>query len=244
MIRYLAITLLAVLGTVTGCVNADDSHTHGKGEKDANADQTSEDDESHTVNGSIRVKAGEKKGELSTVNGSIHIDDNATVADAQTVNGSIGLGAHATADSAHTVNGAITLGDGASVLHAVSTVNGTLTLHTGANVTGTLNNVNGHISLDAAHVGGGVKTVSGDIDIGGNSHVDGGILVDKDSNEFLWFFHWNSGKTPRIVIAPGAVVQGDLRFKRRVRLFVSDHAIIGPVSGATAVTFSGASPPE
>jgi DUF4097 and DUF4098 domain-containing protein YvlB len=243
MIRSYAIALLAVLGTVAGCVNADDSHSRG-GDKGGNADQKSEDEESHTVNGSVHVKADQKKGELSTVNGSIHIDDNASVAGAQTVNGSIGLGAHATADSAHTVNGSITLAAGASVLHAVSAVNGALTLHSGADVAGTLSNVNGHIVLEAAHVGGGIKTVNGDIDVGSSSHVEGGIFVDKDSNEFLWFFHWSSSNIPRVVIGPGAEVQGNLRFKRHVRLFVSERATIGPVSGATAVTFTGASPPE
>jgi hypothetical protein len=39
-------------------------------------------------------------------------------------------------------------------------------------------------------------------------------------------------------------VQGDLRFERKVRLLVSDKATIGPVTGATAVPFSGDSPPS
>jgi len=244
MIRYLAIGLLATLGTVTGCVNADDSHARGGRDKGGTTNQTSEDDDANPVNGSVHVKAGEKRGGLSTVNGSIQIDDNASVAGAQTVNGNIGLGAHATADSAETVNGSITLGDGASVSHTVSAVNGALTLRTGADVAGTLTNVNGHIVLEAAHVGDGIKTVSGDIDVGSNSHVEGGIFVDKGSDGFLSFFRWRSSSTPRIVIGPGAVVQGNLRFRRQVRLLVSDHATVGPVSGAAAVTFTGASPPE
>jgi DUF4097 and DUF4098 domain-containing protein YvlB len=242
MIRYIAITLFAVLGAVTGCVNADDSHTKGV-EKDVNADQTSGDGATHTVNGSIRVSAGEKKDDISTVNGSIHIADNAVVAGAQTVNGSISMGAHATADELHTVNGAITLGDGASVSHAISAVNGTLTLHTGVDVGGALTNVNGRIVLQAAHVGGGIKTLNGNIDIGSNSHVDGGILIQKERPDIFWFFHWGSSDTPRIVIGPGAVVQGNLRFERQVLLFVSNSATIGPVSGATAVKFSGERPP-
>jgi cytoskeletal protein CcmA (bactofilin family) len=116
-------------------------------------------------------------------------------------------------------------------------------LHQGADVTGTVANVNGHILLEAAHVGGGIRTVSGDIDIGGNSHVEGGILVKKQRTQIFWFFQWNSSDTPRIVIGPGAVVQGDLRFERKVLLYVSDRATIGPVIGATAVKFSGETPP-
>lgn len=241
MIRYIVISLVTALA-LTGCINADDSHTKGN-EKDANAEQTSGDGATHSVNGSIRVSAGQKKDDVSTVNGSIHIADNAVVAGAETVNGSITMGAHATADELHTVNGSITLGDAASVTHTISAVNGTLTLHSGADAGGALTNVNGRIVLQAAHVGGGIKTVNGGIDIGSNSHVDGGLLVQKGHTDMFWFFHWGSNDTPRIVIGPGAVVQGTLRFERPVRLFVSDTATIGPVSGATAVKYSGEKPP-
>jgi hypothetical protein len=242
MIRYIAGTLVAVLVVVTGCVNADDSHTK-EGEKDNHVDHISADGATHSVNESIRINAGQKKDDVSTVNGSIHIADNAVVAGAQTVNGSITMGAHATADELHTVNGSITLGDGASVSHAISAVNGALTLHTGADAGGALTNVNGRIVLQAAHVGGGIKTVNGNMDIGSNSHVDGGVLVQKEGTDMFWFFHWGSSHTPRIVIGPGAVVQGNLRFERPVHLFVSDSATIGPVTGAAAVKFSGEKPP-
>jgi hypothetical protein len=238
----MAITFVAVLGAMTGCVNADDSHTNGA-EKGAKADPTSGDGATHTVNGSIRVSAGQKKDDISTVNGSIQIAENAVVAGAQTVNGSISMGAHAAADELHTVNGTITLAEGASVAHAISAVNGRLTLHTGVDVGGALTNVNGRIVLEAAHVGGGIKTVNGNMDIGSNSHVDGGLLVQKEPSDVFWFFHWGSGDVPKIVIGPGAIVQGTLRFEREVHLFVSDSATIGPVIGATAVKYSGEKPP-
>jgi len=48
---------------------------------------------------------------------------------------------------------------------------------------------------------------------------------------------------PTIIIGPGAQVLGELRFERKVHLFVSDRATIGSVTGATAVTFSGDNPP-
>jgi hypothetical protein len=48
---------------------------------------------------------------------------------------------------------------------------------------------------------------------------------------------------PRIVIGPGATVQGELRFERPVQLFVSDKATIGTVTGATPIPFSGERPP-
>jgi DUF4097 and DUF4098 domain-containing protein YvlB len=241
MTRHITPVLVAVLGALTGCVNADDSQSKG-GDKADHA-KSSGQETSHSVNESIRVSAGRKKEDASTVNGSIQVDANATVGGAETVNGKIELGEHATADELHTVNGSITLDSGASVAHGISAVNGKLTLHSGAEVGGGLSNVNGKILLESAHVGGLVKTISGDMDIGSNSHVDGGLLVEKGSTDVFWFFHWSSEDIPKIVIGPGAVVQGTLRFEREVHLFVNDTATIGPVSGATPVKFSGDKPP-
>jgi hypothetical protein len=225
MRRYLP---LAALLTLTGCYNM------------PGGDVTADGSGTKTVNGSIHVPAGTHSGAVGTVNGSIRIDDNATVASADTVNGSVALGAHATADTVGTVNGSITLGEGAHVARAVGTVNGSMTLKSGADVGGSLTNVNGRIALSEAHVAGGLHTVNGDIDIGGGSHVEGGILVQHSGGGW---FNFNSHK-PRIVIGPGAVVQGDLRFERAVELYVSDSATTGPITGATAIRFAGANPPQ
>ena len=189
------------------------------------------------VNGSVLVEAGQSAGEVSTVNGSVHINANAHVGAASTVNGSIQLGDHATADTLDTVNGSITLGADSRVKGAASSVNGRMQLAPGAEISGKLSNVNGTITLDRAHVGGGIETVSGDITVGANSRVEGGVLV----NKLTGWFHWNAG-TPQIVIGPHAVVQGTLEFRRDVVLKVSDSAQIGPVKGATVVKFSGATP--
>lgn len=222
--RYFA---LAALLTLAGCYNM------------PGGDVTADGSGANTVNGSIHVPAGAHSGEVGTVNGSIRVDDDATVTHAGTVNGSVALGAHATADSVGTVNGSISLAEGAHVAHDVTTVNGSMTLRSGADVGGPLSNVNGRIALDGAHVGGGLHTVDGDIDVRGGSHIEGGILVKRGGGGWFSF----SAHKPRIVIGPGAVVQGDLRFERAVDLYVSDSATTGPITGATAIRFSGASPP-
>ena len=194
-------------------------------------------DDSNKVNGSIQVPAGKTAADVRTVNGSITVEENATIDSAGTVNGNINMGPHSTGTSLRTVNGRISLGDGAHATEA-STVNGELTLDDGADLTGRLTNVNGKISLASAHVGGGIKTANGDISIMGASHVEGGVEVQEASGGLLF-----NSSDPVIIIGPGATVQGDLVFKRKVRLFVSDHATIGTVTGATAVTFSGDKPP-
>jgi len=38
-------------------------------------------------------------------------------------------------------------------------------------------------------------------------------------------------------------VQGDLHFERDVDLYVSDQATTGPITGASAIRFSGPTPP-
>ncbi|HUK02067.1 MAG TPA: hypothetical protein VLW26_07315 [Steroidobacteraceae bacterium] len=240
MRRSLLIVAIGWLSLAAGCMNAPD----GSGKSNAvNGNVTpAPSGGASTVNGSIHVPAGQPSGNVSTVNGSIQIDPNAQVENAAAVNGGISVGAHATASALNTVNGGISLEEGARVGKTVTSVNGTLTLQDGADITGALANVNGRISLTAAHVGGGIKTVNGDIDVGKNSHVEGGIHVEKAGNS--WFGGGGSGTPPRIVIGPGAVVQGDLRFDREVKLYVSDTAQIGQVIGATAVKFSGDNPPS
>lgn len=191
------------------------------------------------INGAARVEAGQHAGNVSTVNGSVHVGDNAVVQKASTVNGSVDLGDHVQATSADTVNGAITVGQGSRISGAVTTTNGAIRLGKGADVAGKAGTVNGGINLDAAHVGGGISTVGGDITVGANSRVEGGILVDKPGG---WFNFNSSSRLPRVVIGPHAVVQGTLEFRRDVVLQVSDSAQIGPVKGATPVKFSGDAP--
>ncbi len=208
------------------------------------------------VNRSIRVDAGEVVGDVSSVNGSITIEDGATTQDVETVNGSITiedrvsvrgvdtvnggirLGDEVKAESVETVNGKVRFGAGAQVAQGVSTVNGSIELAKGGEVRGRIETVNGSISLEAAQVGGGLKTTNGNITVGANSRIDGGILVEKPRGN--WF---NSHrKRPTITIGPDAVVNGTLKFEQDVDLFVSNRAKIGPVSGATAILFSGDEP--
>ena len=193
--------------------------------------------ENNGVNGSVHVAAGTVAASAHTVNGSIHIDDNATVTSAGTVNGNVHLGAHATATSLNTVNGSISLGEGAHASGGVDTVNGEIALNDSADAGGGISNVNGKIKVTSAHVAGGIHTVNGNITITGASRVEGGILVKKPSGNLF------SNDDPIIIIGPGASVQGDLRFERKVRLYVSDKATIGTVTGATPLTFSGDTPP-
>lgn len=208
------------------------------------------------VNGSVRVEAGQSAGDVSTVNGSVSIEEgasthnvetvngsiniarNATVQTVETVNGGVALGSGAKAASVETVNGTLRLSEGAQVSGHVTAVNGSATLEKGVDVAGELANVNGKMTITAAHVGGGLHTVNGDIMIGADSRIEGGILVEKPNLNWFNF----SRREPRIVIGPGAVVQGKLKFEHEVELLVSDRAKIGPVEGAKAVMFSGNEP--
>jgi DUF4097 and DUF4098 domain-containing protein YvlB len=220
--RAARIVVLAILGVSAACKPAGDGTETSK------------------VMGDVTVTAGEHTGDVATVNGSIHIRENAVVATAHTVNGSISLEPQARAAELGTVNGSIRLEQGARVSGAVHTVNGELSLADGAEVGGQLGNVNGPIRVTAAHVGGGLDTVSGGIELGPDAHVDGGIHVHKNDG----LLNWDGGNAPRIVVGPGSRVGGTLNFERKVSLYVSDKATIGPVQGATAVKYSGDRPAE
>jgi DUF4097 and DUF4098 domain-containing protein YvlB len=208
------------------------------------------------VNGAIRVAAGEHVGDVETVNGSIHIEADATAEDVNTVNGSIQIGDGASVESLETVNGGINLGqrvkahsletvngglrisEGTRIEGKVSTVNGGVWMAKDADVAGKLATVNGGMMLQGAHVGGGLETVNGDINVGAGSRVEGGILVERPSFNLL---NWHR-KTPRIVIGPAAIVQGSLKFEHEVELYVSDSAKTGRIDGAKPIMFSGDSP--
>ncbi|MEP6881155.1 MAG: hypothetical protein ABI866_04135 [Dokdonella sp.] len=195
-------------------------------------------DDTSKVNGSIRIDDGQTVGDLDTVNGSIRLGDHGKAEEVSTVNGSIDIGDDASIRTAGTVNGRIALGKRVRVSGEVDTVNGSLTLDEGGDVSGDVSNVNGTIRLNNAHVGGAIKTVSGDIEIGADSRVDNGIHVEKSSS----WFNWGSDKPVQVVIGPRAVVKGKLVFERTVELHVSDSAQIGEVTGATAIKFSGDHP--
>jgi hypothetical protein len=74
--------------------------------------------------------------------------------------------------------------------------------------------------------------------VGAGSRVAGGIKVEKNKGFSISLFK----STPKVVIGPGAVVEGPLEFEREVKLYVSETATIGEVKGATPVRFSGDEP--
>jgi cytoskeletal protein CcmA (bactofilin family) len=194
------------------------------------------------INGSISIEPGEHTGDLSTVNGSIHVGADAVVGQAKTVNGGLNVESRATTNALTTVNGSVNVREGVHVHGSIHAVNGSLHVNNAAEVSGDVTNVNGGIHVEDAHVAGSIDTSSGGIDLGPNAHIDGNVVVEKDNS---WHFgFWNVPTPPRVVIGPGTVVKGKMRFEREVKLYVSDRATIGSVEGAQVVKFSGNHPPE
>jgi hypothetical protein len=228
-----------VLG-LYGCTGADFQGAEAAAHDRAHSEHTDHGDDAVTerVMGNIRIADGEHAGDVSTVNGTVHVGDNAVVGHTQVINGTVNIGAHATASAVEAINGPVRVQDGAGIAGRVGSVNGPITLADGVDVKGEVGNVNGTIKIAGAHVGGQIRTVNGDIEVGPNGHIDGGIHVEKDNS----WFHTHSDN-PRVVILAGSVVKGTLRFDRPVQLYVSDQATIGPVQGATPKAFSGDSPP-
>jgi hypothetical protein len=132
---------------------------------------------------------------------------------------------------------------------SLESFSGGITLQRDAHVAGDVKSDTGTIRLEGAHVGGRLATTDGDIYIGPESRVDGGILVHKRSvvglnlGDFQLGVPVGRSTPPRVVIGARATVAGVLRFKRQVELLVSDSATIGPIEGATPVMYSTEQPP-
>ena len=199
-----------------------------------------------SVNGSISVGTGAVvTGDLSTVNGRIRVDSDATVEDVSTVNGGLRIDSGSKTESLSTVNGAIDVANNVTVDGEIEAVNGEIDLGEGSEVRRGVSNVNGEIELRASKVGGDVSTVSGSIDLSDGAEVMGDIIVEKP-NGWGWGSKEKSRKMPEIVIGPGSKVHGEIRLEQVVKLYISESAEVGGVSGEMsmddAVRFSGKSP--
>jgi DUF4097 and DUF4098 domain-containing protein YvlB len=195
-------------------------------------------------NGSITVgKSATVTGSLKTVNGTIRIDEGAIVKKASTVNGGLKLGDNGKAESLSTVNGSIRVGEMATVDGEIEAVNGRIMVEKGARITDNVGNVNGEIELSGAEIGGDLSTVNGDIDLADRSVVKGDIIVEEPSG---WSSNKEKSRTPRVVIGPGSRVEGTIVLERKVKLYISESAEVGGVSGEMsmddAVRFSGDRP--
>lgn len=190
------------------------------------------------VNGSITVGSSERRGDLDTVNGSIKIGDSARVEDVQTVNGSINVGSNAQTGGLETVNGSIRTGTGLTANNDLETVNGSIFVDRGGTVRGKISTVNGSIGLIDTDLSGGIETVNGDLTVGVDSHVSGGIRYTKPNGLNL-----THRRDPRVIIGPNARVDGPLVFEREVELYIHTSAKTGAIRGASAIAFSGATPP-
>lgn len=194
-----------------------------------------------TVNGGVDVEAGATARGINTVNGGIRIGAGAKVGDAKTVNGGVRLEADVTVGRIETVNGGVRLGARGNAERVV-TVNGGVFVDRDSRIAGGIETVNGAIGIIATEVGGDIVTVNGDITVGVDSRVRGGIRVKKPSGN--WSPVGTGRRTPRIVIAPRAKIEGALTFEREVKLYVHDTATVGTVEGATVVRYSGDRAPK
>jgi cytoskeletal protein CcmA (bactofilin family) len=203
-----------------------------------------ESDGATSVNGSITVgESATVTGNLKTVNGTIRVDDGAIVQKASTVNGGLKLGDRGKAEALSTVNGSIRVGEEAMVAGEIEAVNGRITVEKGAHISDNVSNVNGQIDLSGAELEGDLSTVNGDINLADRSVVKGDIIVEEPGG---WDSDKEKNRIPRLVIGPGSRVEGTIVLERKVKLFISETAEVGGVSGVMsmddAVRFSGDRP--
>ncbi len=195
-----------------------------------------------SVNGSVTVGSDATiTGDVSTVNGGIRVGDRSVIEDADTVNGSVKISDYVQARNLSTTNGNIQIGENASIHGYVSTTNGDISVEMNTTVADDLGNTNGDIELNGGRIGGTVSTTNGDIELFDGAVVSGDIIVEKPRG-----WNWNRNQRPRVVIGPGCRVEGEIRLEREGRLYISESADVGGVSGemsmSDAVMFSGNRP--
>lgn len=172
-----------------------------------------------SVNGSIRVGSGSRVEQIENVNGGIEISDNSTVRD------SIG-----------NVNGGIQLGENVRVGGPIETVNGRIETAAGTVIDGPIQSVNGRINLIGTEAAG-LVTYNGSVTIGPDSHLTGPLQIKRSRG-----MNFDGSSVPRITIGAGSRVDGELSFEREVELYVHETAVIGEVSGAEIIRYSGDQP--
>ena len=209
-----------------------------------NADETSEGQSS--LNGSITVgKNARIDGSLETVNGSIRIADGVQVEDVETVNGSIRIADKVSARNLLTVNGSVTVGEGGGISGDVSAVNGKIGLKDGTKVGGAVTTVNGALDFNGATISGDASTVNGDVTLADKTVIEGDLVIEKPDRSF-WNWSDSSRHLPVVTIGPGSRVDGTIVLNRKVKLFISETASVGAVSGEMtmedAVRFKGKRP--
>lgn len=197
-------------------------------------------DDISKVNGNITAIAGKQYGNLDIVNGNISVEHNAHVGNVETVNGDVRIADNAKTQSLSTVNGGINIGEHAQIGGSIKTVNGSIFVNSGGRVSGGIESVNGSIGVIAIQLDRGIETVNGDITVGHDAHLGGGITINKPS----FSMSFNPTRTPRVIVGPHAVIDGPLRFERKVTLYVHRSAKIGPISGATAQSFDTDTAPK
>lgn len=197
-----------------------------------------------SVNGSITVGAeATVTGGIKTVNGKIRVDDGANIRKAATVNGSLQLGDKVRSRSLHTVNGSIRLGRDCEVDGDIEAVNGSIKTEQGSTVADDVENVNGDMEIQGSVLSGNLSTVNGDIEIMDGSVLKGDLVVKKPGG---WGWNDSRKRKPRVIIGPGAIVEGEIVAEREIELYISESAEVGGVSGVMtlddAVRFSGNKP--
>lgn len=209
---FLFITVFLSAIMLSGCI----IHV---GASTAKADYQIGDDYS-TVNKSLTIDEGKTVGDVSAVNGTLTVKDNVSAEDISGVNGSVSIGKNVFAESASTVNGRLRAQSNFVVAENVSSVNGGIFLNPNSTVGGKLETVNGQIDLDGVHVKKDIVSVSGNIHLSGNTHVEGDIV-----------YQWNKGNSnynnrlPLLKISESVKLDGNIILERPVDLVLKDESL-------------------
>lgn len=224
---FTALLLLLVLGA---CSALADSFTLSDG--------STHDGDISLVNGRIEIGAEcQVNGEISNVNGRIQVGKSSRALDISNVNGRISLGDDVSVDGdISSVNGRIELGQGSRVSGELESVNGRISASDGVVIEGQVSSVNGRIEMNGARAAS-LVTNNSSIVLDEGTVIEGALTMRKSQG-----ISFSAGSPPKVVIGADVKVEGPLTFEREVELFVHETAVVGEITGAEAVSYSGERP--
>ena len=190
-----------------------------------------------TVNGEISVGKGYSLNDVKTVNGEIHLGPEIIAKHVRTVNGDIALERGSVVDSLRAVNGNVWVNN-SKIVGDTRTVNGRIQTRENTHIGGSVTTSNGRITLFDTIVERDVSMSDGKIDLN-NTVVKGNVVVRE--KRFWDFFDFDIF-SPKVIIGPNSIVEGDIIVQRKAKLYVHESAKIASIEGVEAQYYSGDRP--
>ena len=220
----------------------------------------------HSVILSPRAMAND----ISTLGGDIRLANHVQAGDVSSISGNISTAENVTVDEVSSINGNIRIGTGNRIKGDINNATGQTYIDRRTQIQGNLGTAIGAVGIVDSTIHGNITAYDSDLTVDANSRVQGNIFYCASNPKGFISSLFNRLSTndkqqrtesaqkavcahstinrkhdaflPTVIIGKQAIVDGDLTFQRRVRLYVHETAKIGKVNGAEVIRFNSDKP--